>query len=1019
MTQHRDHRTVSARFSFDPWALRQSHYDPADHARDESLFALGNGYVGLRASFEEGTPAGATSIPGTYLNGFHEREPIAYPEDAYGYARWRQTLLNVTSATGTDIRIDGVEVDPSGAGRFERTLDLRAGTLERSYVWTHPDGNRARIRFLRAISLEHRARAAFRTEIEPLDGEIRVELRRTVDGRVENRVETGDPRVGTALVGQVLQPVAHHVGADGRMAIRQRAPGSGMELICAADHRITIDGAPLGPAAVSTRAEPLWAEWQAAATVPAGRTLRVDAHVVYLDARELEREGVADEVDGSHGEALDVLAAAELDAYAADGGIDALLRSQRATLDAFWERADVEIEGDAAATQSVRFGLFHLLQGAGRDGRTNLPSKGLTGEGYEGHTFWDTEVYTLPVFLHVRPDIARALLADRVRLLGAARARASELHHDGALFPWRTIDGPEASAYFPAGTAQYHIDADIVLALKRYLEGTDDGSLAWEGGAAIAVEVARFFLSAGSWGRDGAFHLFTVTGPDEYTALIDDNHYTNRTMQASLRFAADLVASLRDEDPGRFATMAEELSLRADEPEAWSRAADGVHLPVDDALAVTSQDATFLDKPEWPWEHVPAERYPLLLHYHPLDIYRHQVLKQADVLLAHYLLPDGVSRSQLRRDEAYYAPRTTHDSSLSPCVHAIVAADLGRVDDALDHYRRTARMDLDDLNGNVRDGIHAAAMGGTWLATVEGFGGFRVRGGEPSFHPRLPDGWRRLRFRLGWRGRTIEVDADHASTRYQLLEGDPMTVRHRGEMLALEPGAPAVRPTGARLRGVAFDLDGVLTDSAEYHYLAWKALADELDVPFDREANEALRGVPRMESLEAILARGEGDWNEDEKRALAAKKNANYQRMIEQVTPRDLLPGIPELLAELRQAGIAIAIASSSRNAPTLIDRLGIADRIDVVVDPAGLRRGKPDPEIFETAAEALGLPVEDCVGVEDAPAGIEAIVGARMPAVGVGDAYLLAGAQVVVPDTSGLTLELLERAVREADTSG
>lgn len=998
--QHRDHRTVTPRFPLDPWRIRETRYDPAENQRDESLFALGNGYIGIRGTLEEGAPSGAPSVPGSYLNGFHEREPIAYPEGAYGYAHWRQTLLNVTSATGFEVRIDGERVAMKGArvDDYERALDLRAGTLRRTFVWKGVDGTRTRLTFVRAVSLAHRARVAQRVEIEPLEREVEVSLAHVLDGRVENQVETGDPRVGAALKGQVLHPVDHRSDARGRLALRQRTPGSGMELVCAADHEVV--GADAEPSAT---AEPLRAEARVTTRVAPGAPLRFDARIVYLDARDHAPDR------------LDAAADAELDAYARDGGVDALLAAQRAWLDAFWEDADVEIEGDPGVEQSVRFSLFHLAQGAGRDGRTNIPSKALTGEGYEGHTFWDTETYMLPVFLHTRPDIARALLRYRIHLLDAARARARELRHDGALFPWRTIDGPEASAYFPAGTAQYHIDADVVHAFERYLAATGDREILWEGGAAVAIECARFFLGAGAYGRDGAFHLHTVTGPDEYTALIDDNHFTNRMMQATLRFAARTVEALAKEDPGRFATLRDELGIGPDEADAWSRAADAVHLPVDDDLAVTPQDATFLTKPEWPWDAVPAERYPLLLHYHPLDIYRHQVLKQADVLLAHYLLPDGVPRAQLRRDEAYYAPRTTHDSSLSPCVHAIVAADLGRLDDALDHVRRTARMDLDDLNGNVRDGVHAAAMGGTWLAMAEGFGGFRVRDGAPCFHPRLPKGWTRLRFRLAWRGRVIEVDADREATRYRLVRGEALTVRHRLEPLRLEPGAPAERPTGARLRGVVFDLDGVLTDSAEYHYRAWKALADELGIPFDREANEALRGVPRMESLEAILARGDRTYGEDEKRALAAKKNANYQRMIEDVTPRDLLPGIPELLVELREADLAVALASSSRNGPALVASLGIGDRLDVIVDPATLRRGKPDPEIFETSAELLGLPVEDCVGVEDAEAGVAAIVGAGMPAVGVGDAQALGAADVVVPDTGSLTLEVLQRAVEAA----
>ncbi len=999
--QHRDHRTVTPRFPLDPWAIRETRYEPAENQRDESLFALGNGYIGIRGTLEEGAPSGAPSVPGSYLNGFHEREPIAYPESAYGYAHWRQTLLNVTSATGTEVRIDGERVAMKGARLedYQRVLDLEAGTLRRTFVWKGVDGTRTRVTFLRAVSLAHRARVAQRVEIEALDREVEVSLVHVVDGRVENQVETGDPRMGTALKGQVLHPVDHRHDARGRLALRQRTPGSGMELVCAADHE--LHGAR---AELSASSEPLRAEARVATRAVPGEALRFDARIVYLDARDHAPDR------------LDVAADEELDAYAEDGGIDALLDAQRAWLDAFWRDADVEIGGDDAVMQSVRFSLFHLIQGAGRDGRTNIPSKALTGEGYEGHTFWDTEIYMLPVFLHVRPELARALLRYRIHLLDAARARARELRHDGALYPWRTIDGPEASAYFPAGTAQYHIDADVVHAFERYLTATGDREILWEGGAAVAIECARFFLSAGAFGRDDAFHLHTVTGPDEYTALIDDNHYTNRMMQGALRFAARLVDELRDEDAGRFEALRAELGLKDDEAEAWSRAADAVHLAVDEDTAVTHQDATFLSKPEWPWNDVPHERYPLLLHYHPLDIYRHQVLKQADVLLAHYLRPDGVPRAQLRRDEAYYAPRTTHDSSLSPCVHAIVAADLGRLGDALDHFQRTARMDLDDLNGNVRDGVHAAAMGGTWLAMAEGFGGFRIRDGEPCFHPRLPQGWTRLRFRVSWRGRVIELDAGREVTRYRLLRGDPLTVQHRREPIELEPDGSLERPTGARLRGVVFDLDGVLTDSAEYHYRAWKALADELEIPFDREANEALRGVPRMESLDAILARGEGSWSDDEKRALAATKNANYQRMIRDVTPRDLLPGVPELLVAIREAGVKVALASSSRNGPTLVERLGIGDRLDVIVDPATLRRGKPDPEIFETAAELLGLPVEDCVGVEDAEAGVEAIVGASMPSVGVGDATALAAATIVVPDTESLTLDVLERAVHAAE---
>ncbi|MEX2501444.1 MAG: beta-phosphoglucomutase [Trueperaceae bacterium] len=1019
MSRHRDPSDVPPRFpTDDPWRLTQRGVHAGDVARDETLFSVGNGYLGVRGTPEEGTPEGSGSVPGHYLAGFHEREALAYPEDAYGLARWRQTMLNVVATTRLELTIDGawVRSDDPRASEVTRALDLRAGTLTREWTWTGEDGARTRVRTTRAASLPQPHRALQAIRIEPLDRPVAVQVRHPIDGRVENRVETGDPRVGTALKGQVLRPTGHGTGAgagDGpRRWLRMRAPNSGMELIAAVDPEIWLEDAATGdavqdgpgdPPTVSTSEGAMYLDLTAQATVPPGRALRFAARSVLSDDR--------------YASDLETAAAEELRAYARDGGADGLLRAQRAWLDAWWEGADVTLEGDPALQQAIRVAAFHLLQGTGRDGRSNVPSKGLSGEGYEGHVFWDTEIYVLPFFLHVAPDVARALVRYRIGMLPAARERARELRHPGALYPWRTIAGPEASAYFPAGTAQVHIDADVVHALERTVRATGDEELLWGGGAAVAIECARFYRSIGHGGRDGAFHLATVTGPDEYTALVDDNHYTNRMMQATLRYAAATVRRLEEADPDRWATEARALDLHDDEVAAWTAAADAVHLPVDEATGVTPQDATFLTKPEWPWGSDRDRLRPLLLHHHPLDIYRHQVLKQADVLLAHLLLPGGVGRTRLRRDEAYYAPRTTHDSSLSPCVHAIYAVRLGRPEAALDPLRRTARIDLDDLNGNVADGVHAAAAGGTWLALVQGFGGFEVLCDRPCFYPRLPAAWTRLRFRVAWRGRTVEVDAGRDVTRYRLLSGPPLTIRHQREPLELRVGDAAERPTPPRLRGVAFDLDGVLTDSAEQHYLAWKALADRLGIAFDREANHALRGRPRDASLDAILARapaGTPRPDAERRRALANEKNEHYRRLIEQATPADLLPGIPELLAQLRGAGVRLALASSSRNGPTLLRRLGIEDRFDAVIIPATLRFGKPDPEIFEAAAEALDLPTDACAGIEDAPAGVRAVRGAGMASVAVGPATRHEAATAWVADTRELTLKTLQRAVRE-----
>ncbi len=1002
------------RYDVDPWRVAQGAPRPDDAARDAAIFTVANGYVGIRGGLEEAAPGAAADgeRAATFLNGVFERWTPHYPEDAYGLARHGQTMLVVPAAHRIALTVDGVPLDARDprASDVRRTLDLRTGTLERRYRWTCDDGATVDVRTTRLVSLAHRHRFALRVELTAHDRNHDVRLGVALEGRVHNTAADDDPRVGSALRGQVLTPVRHAADATPtgpHLALQVRAPGSGMELAVALAP--TLRGASADDVAWTHDAAPLHARATAAARLAPGAPLTLDAPGVYADARDV---GAEPPTDALAAYATDALRAAATD------GVDALLADQRAALDAFWADADVEIEGDDAATQALRYGLFQMRQGAARDGRANLPAKALTGEGYEGHTFWDTEAYALPVLQHVDPTAARALLDNRVAMLDAARERARALHHRGALFAWRTIAGEEASAYFPAGSAQRHLGADVVHALAQYLEATGDDDLPWAGGAELAAEVARAYLSLGHWGRDGHFHLFTVTGPDEYTALVDDNHYTNRMAQAALRFAADLLDRLAADDPARTADLAARLALEGDEPDAWRAAADAMHLPVDAATGVTPQDAHFLDRPEWPWADVPADRHPLLLHYHPLDLYRHQVLKQADVLLAH-LQRGGVGRTQRRRDEAYYLPRTTHDSSLSPFAHAIHAAWLGRPEEAAAHLRATARIDLDDLHGNTADGLHLAAMAGTWRATLEGFGGLTRDGGALAFHPRLPRDWTAIRARLRWRGARLEVRLGRDTSRYDLLDGPDLEIRHRGEAWTLRAGHPVERSSRPTLRGVAFDLDGVLTDSAEHHYQAWKALADGLGIPFDRAANEALRGVPRRASLDAILARADRPFDDDEREALAAQKNADYVRRLDAVGPDDLLPGIRDLLDALAAAGVRLAVASSSRNAPHLLERLAIADRFDAVVDPAALRFGKPDPEIFEAAAEALDLPVEDVVGVEDAAAGVAAIRGAGMPAVGVGDANALADADVVVPDTTHLTLDVLADAVRRRDARG
>ncbi len=431
-----------------------------------------------------------------------------------------------------------------------------------------------------------------------------------------------------------------------------------------------------------------------------------------------------------------------------------------------------------------------------------------------------------------------------------------------------------------------------------------------------------------------------------------------------------------------------------------------MRIPYDRGKGIHAQDDLFLTRARWDFAGTPKQNYPLLLHYHPLVIYRFQVLKQPDVVLAQVLLGERFTAAEKKRNFDYYNALTTGDSSLSPCIQSVAAAELGYTEEAYRYFSRTARMDLDDVNGNVSDGVHMAAMAGTWISLIYGFAGMRDRGGRLSFSPRLPARWKKLSFRLQYRDSTLSVAVSHEKAVYELLAGGPLAVSHKGREIRLERGAPAVRNLAPSLECVVLDLDGVLASTAELHFRAWKRLCDELGIPFDRKVNERLKGVSRNESLQIILTEVGTDFPPAEKVRLADRKNGYYKELIGTLTPSDLLPGMSDLLARLSAAGIKIAVASVSHNVWEVIRRLGIQELMDHVVDPAAVIKGKPDPEIFMDAAEKLGVPFECCAGVEDSQAGIQAIVDARMFAVGIGAG--LRGAHWLLRETSELTFDAL-----------
>jgi alpha,alpha-trehalose phosphorylase len=754
----------------DPWQLREEHYDPAHAALLETLFTLGNGYIGMRGTHEEGAPAGA--LEGTYLNGFYETEPIRYPETAFGLAHTNEFMLRVPNAKCVTVILDGerFSFDSGRLLAYRRALDLRSGVLERSFEWAAPSGKRLRIDSRRLVSFTHRQLAAIEYRVTPLDAAGSVDIVTTIDDQVSNMQSGDDPRVGSAVSGPSLMLEKREHGSA-RSLVLQRTRHSGF-LLATATHAELAGAQGIATAIANGQSVRLRLE--------RGQSATLTKYITYLTSRDFEEKQ------------LEPQAQRELDDARA-AGFDSLVAEQRAFLAEYWQRADVEIDGDDSLQQGVRFNQYHLLQSVGRDGKTNIAAKGVTGEGYEGHYFWDTEIYVFPYFLFNRPDIARSLLAYRHAALPKARERAREMAHPrGALYPWRTIAGNECSAFFPAGTAQFHINADVAYSIRLYYQATGDLDFIAAMGAEIVLETARVWLGIGNMDRDGAFCLHCVTGPDEYTALVDNNYYTNAMARMHLRFAVRLARLLAAERPQEWARLAAALSIDEGELAQMQAAADAMKLPYDEQLGIHPQDDSFLSKRPWNIAATPAEHFPLLLHFHPLVIYRHQVCKQADVVLALLLLADEFTRDEKRRDFDFYEQVTTHDSSLSSCIFSIIAAEAGYEAKAYDYFMETARLDLDDRHGNTGHGIHTAAMAGTWLGVAYGFGGLRLRDGTAHFEPRLPGRWNSYRFQIQLHGCWLQVRVSADGVTYHLAAGEALEFVHCGEPVRLAAGSPTV-----------------------------------------------------------------------------------------------------------------------------------------------------------------------------------------------------------------------------------
>ena len=789
----RESSTISVdreRFPVDVWRLVETGLGDDDGGLTGTLFATGNGYLGMRGDW-----APDAESAGTYVNGFHETFPIVHAEHAFALARTGQSMLHAPEAKSIELKV-GDEVlrlapgpERSQVTDFRREIDFRTGVLRSELTWHTRAGGRVRVVSQRLVSLEHRHLAVLRMSLELLDAPAAVTItsqlvnRQDVDVRGTGRAKA-DPRGGRTFDRRVLEPVLQtHANAGapggGTVTLGYRCVGSGMTIATAYRHAVEAGG----DVAFDTELAADRAATTICRDAAPGDTVTFTKYVAYHSSSQVPEASGAVSI-----EELAARCQSTLDAAAA--GWPQALAEQQAWLDWFWARTDIAVDGDDEVQQAIRWNLFQMAQASAQTGGRGIAAKGVTANGYDGHYFWDTEVYMVPLLAYTNPAAARDLLHFRHRTLALARQRAIEMSQRGALYPWRTINGEEASAYYPAGTAQYHIDADVADAIDRYVTATGDTEFLYGEGAEMLVEIARLFADLGFYDQADppAFHIHGVTGPDEYTAVVDDNLYTNVMARFTLRFAADVAARLGSEDPDAHRSLVAATGLGDGEVAEWSRAADSMCVPYDADLGINPQDDAFLGHEAWDWEGTPADKYPLLLNFHPLVIYRHQVLKQADVVLAMFLRGDEFAPDVQRRNFDYYDPITTGDSSLSACVQAIMAAEVGHTDLAMHYFRESLYLDIADTHGNTVDGAHIANVGGVWAGLVHGFAGVRDSGTHVRIAPRLPAGWQAMRFNLHRHGGDIAIAVDPTGATVTVESGESVPILAHGVITEVAPG---------------------------------------------------------------------------------------------------------------------------------------------------------------------------------------------------------------------------------------
>ncbi|WP_009633582.1 beta-phosphoglucomutase [Synechocystis sp. PCC 7509] len=955
------------------WNVIETEFSPSELHHKETLFTIGNGYLATRGTFEEGY-LGENAT--TFIHGVYDDVPVVYTE-----------LVNCPDWLQLQITIAG-EVFSLAEGKvleYTRQLDLHWGILSRYVLWRSPAGNTVKLHFERLASMADEHLLIVRCAITPIDFSGVIEVNASLNAYPDNQ--------GVKHWELLQEGVADNSAWLHLHCLKSKIElGIATKLTCTADTDVTANLESKGNLGVQTKF-----------IAHKGQTITLEKTVTVFTSRQVSQP---EQTACQH--------------LASFKSYSTLLAAHGAVWDELWHDCDVVIEGDFTAQLAIRYNLFQLLIAAPRhDDRVSIAAKTLSGYAYRGHVFWDTEIFIVPFLAFTQPQVAKNLLSYRYHNLDGARRKASEAGYEGAMYPWesastgdevtpRWVIGPDGQPVrIWCGDIELHITTDVAYGVWQYWQATGDRPWMQQQGAEIILDTAVFWGSRVEWNKErDCYEIRDVIGPDENHEHVNNNAFTNRMVQWHMETASAVLGWLQVNYPSKATELELKLNLTPQRLQHWHHIAQNLLVLHDPETGLIEQCEGFFDLIDEDLSKYNGRTTSMQAILGIEETNQRQILKQPDVLMLLYLmrqlplktpLANREDRALLRTNWDYYSKRTDHTygSSLGPAIHAILACDLDRTAEAYEHFMRAALVDLKDVRGNAHEGIHAASTGGTWQAVIFGFAGVRLTETGPMVEtPHLPPGWTRLNFKLNWHGQSYEFDL---TSNDGITEVKVVNI-NSGEELSLgnEKLAETLKPAFTQLpiKGVIFDLDGVLTDTSEYHYRGWKQLADEEGIAFDRQANEAMRGLSRRDSLLHLF--GGVSIPEADLQAMMARKNSYYEAFIQDLSAADLLPGVLPLLEQLHAAGIKIAIGSSSKNAHLVTGLLGIKSRIHAISDGYSVERHKPAPDVFLHAAMQLGLDPCECVVVEDAAAGAEAGLAAGMWVVGLGPVERFAAAHVI-----------------------